>query len=222
MNKALKVIPLFLLVVFASSAQHGEPADFIPIGFKEFEKKFGDLNGDGLRDCVMLIKKTDTAMIKLNQNGQKVDRNRRGILVLFKNDKGYHLVDKNYECFSSENEDGGVYYAPELSITIEDKKLKLYYGHGRYGNFTFIFKFQNQIFELIGYEQTDLQGPYILQEKSINFLTRKKLIRKNTYEPKDEFDMKEVFIETWSDVNIERLIKLSEVEDFDELNMYVY
>jgi len=217
-----KVLQLFLLATFACSAQFSQPSDFIPNGFREFEKQCGDLNGDGLNDIVVLIKKTDTSNVNLNEYGQKVDRNRRGILVLFNNGKSYQLIEKNYECFSSENEDGGVYYPPELSITIKSENLKIKYEHGRYGYYEYIFKFQNSNFELIGYEQVDHRGPYVLQEKSLNFLTRKKLVRKNTYQPKDEYDMKEVFTEKWSDISIKKLIELSAIEDFDELNMSVY
>ena len=36
---------------------------------------------------------------------------------------GYQLTDRNYDCFSSENEDGGVYYPPELWIEFEKGNL---------------------------------------------------------------------------------------------------
>ena len=222
MNKILKILPFFLLTILSCKAQDKQPSDFIPKGYVEFEKYFGDLNKDGLKDCVLIIKKTDSTNIVTNRFDKKVDRNRRGIVVLFKNTKGYQLADKNYNCFSSENEDGGIYFPPDLWIEIKNEKLYIHYGHGRYGYWEYTFRFQNSNFELIGYDQSDHRGPYIEQQISINFLTKKKLERKNTYQPKNEEDIREVFNEKWSDIDIESLTRLSEIKDFDELDMYNY
>lgn len=220
MNKILSVLPFFLLTIIACKAQNHEPSHFIPKGYTEFEKYFGDLNKDGREDCVVLIKKTDTTNIVTNRFDQKVDRNRRGIIVLFKNGKEYRLADKNYDCFSSENEDGGVYFPPQLSIEIKNEKLYVHYGHGRYGFWKYTFRFQNSNFELIGFDSSSNYGPIINRETSINFLTKKKLIKENTNENAEGGD--EIFNETWSDVEIEHVIKLSNIKDFDELEMYDY
>ena len=88
--------------------------DFIPKGYKLFEKISGDLNKDGLEDCVLIIKATRKDGFVKNSFDKVVDRNRRGIIILFTEKDGYKLASKNYNCFSSENEEGGVYYAPEL------------------------------------------------------------------------------------------------------------
>ncbi|QMU66067.1 MAG: hypothetical protein GKR88_18500 [Flavobacteriaceae bacterium] len=218
MNKILLILPFFLLTIVGCKAQDKEPSDFIPKGYTEFEKYFGDLNKDGLEDCVLIIKKSDTANIVTNRFDKKVDRNRRGIIVLFKNEKGYQLADKNYDCFSSENEDGGVYFPPELWIEIKNNKLYVHYGHGRYGYWKYNFRFQNSNFELIGYDSSSNRGPITMTETSINFLTRKKLIKENIN--KNDEGGEEKFKETWNDIEIENLIKLSEIKDFDELDMY--
>lgn len=57
--------------------------------------------------------------IVINRFDEKVDRNRRGIIVLLSNIEGFDVAVKNYNCFESENEDGGVYFPPQLSIEIE-------------------------------------------------------------------------------------------------------
>ncbi|MCR9262995.1 MAG: hypothetical protein NXH86_02500 [Flavobacteriaceae bacterium] len=220
MNKTLRLLPFFLLIIAACKAQNHEPSDFIPKGYAVFENYYGDLSNDGQEDCVLLIKKTDTANIVTNRFDQKVDRNRRGIIVLFKNGKEYRLADKNYDCFSSENEDGGVYFPPQLSIEIKNEKLYVHYGHGRYGFWKYTFRFQNSNFELIGFDSSSNYGPIINRETSINFLTKKKLIKENTNENAEGGD--EIFNETWSDVEIEHVIKLSNIKDFDELEMYDY
>ncbi|WP_348661553.1 hypothetical protein, partial [Croceibacter atlanticus] len=173
-----------------------------------------------LEDCVLIIKKTDSANVVINRFDKKVDRNRRGIIVLFKNANGYELADKNLECFSSENEDGGVYFAPELWIEIKDNKLYIHYGHGRYGYWKYTFRFQKSNFELIGYDSSSNRGPVTNRETTINFLTKKKLIKENTNENAEGGD--EVFKENWNDIEIDNLIKLSEIKDFDELDMYNY
>lgn len=220
MNRILKIVPFFLLTIFGCKAQDNQLSDFIPKGYTEFEKYFGDLNKDGLKDCVLIIKKTDTTNIVINRFDKKVDRNRRGIIVLFKNEKGYLLADKNYNCFSSENENGGIYFPPELWIEIEHQKLYVHYGHGRYGYWEYTFRFQHSNFELIGYDSTSSRGPVINTVTSINFLSKKKLTKKNTNEDAEGGD--ETFKETWNNIEIENLIKLSEIKDFDELDMYNY
>ena len=220
MKKTLLILPFFLLTILGCKAQDKAPSDFIPKGYAEFEKYFGDLNKDGLDDCVLIIKKTDTANIVTNRFDKKVDRNRRGIVVLFKKEKGYELADKNYSCFSSENEDGGVYFPPELWIKIENEKLYIHYGHGRYGYWEYTFRYQNSNFKLIGYDSSSNRGPVTNTETSINFLTKKKLIKENTNENAEGGD--ETFKETWNKIKIENLIRLSEIKDFDELDMYNY
>jgi hypothetical protein len=53
-----------------------------------------------------------------------LDRNRRGIVVLIKQGKEiYKPMLKNYECFSSKNDNVGVYFLPKLSIDIANNKL---------------------------------------------------------------------------------------------------
>lgn len=220
MKKILLILSFFLLTILGCNAQDKEPSDFIPKGYIEFEKYFGDLNKNGLKDCVLIIKKTDTANIVTNRFDKKVDRNRRGIVVLFKNEKGYKLADKNYNCFSSENEDGGVYFPPELWIKIENEKLNINYGHGRYGYWKYTFQYQNSNFKLIGYDSSSNRGPITMREISINFLTKKKLVKENTNENVEGGD--EIFKETWNNIKIDNLIKLSEIKDFDELDMYNY
>ncbi len=220
MNKILKIFPFFLLTIIGIKAQNSKPSDFIPKGYVEFEKYFGDLNKDGLKDCVLIIKKTDTTNIVTNRFNKKVDRNRRGIIVLFKSEKDYQLADKNYNCFSSENEDGGVYFPPELWIEIKNEKLYIHYGHGRYGYWKYTFRFQNSNFELIGYDSSSNRGPIINTETSINFLTKKKLTKENTNENAQGGD--ETFKEIWNNIEIDHLIKLFEIKAFDELEMYRY
>jgi len=188
----------------------------IPKGYKLYGKVQGDLNGDDLDDHVLIVKATKTEDIVINRFDEEVDRNRRGVLVYLSEGVKSNLAIENVHCFSSENEDGGVYFAPELSLSIRNGKLYVEYAHGRYGYWAYTFRYQNDDFELIGYDSSSNRGPIINTETSINFLTKRKLIRKNINEDIEESG-DEIFEDTWEDVDIQELYKLSEIKNFDEL-----
>ena len=193
---------------------------YIPDGYIIFEEYSGDLNKDGLEDCVLVVKNTKEKNIVKNRFGDTVDRNRRGIIVLLRDSEGYNIAVQNLNCFSSENEDGGVYFPPVLSLNIENGKLKIIYDHGRYGNWKYIFRYKNSNFDLIGYESSENRGPIITSKTSINFLTGKKQLLENMY--KNEEGKDEIFKETWKDIDIKKAIRLAEIEDFDQMEMYKY
>lgn len=221
MKKLLTLlITTFTTTVFGQVKQKQNPSDFLPKGYVIFEKINGDLNKDGVEDCVLIIKGTDTSKIITDEYRGKLDRNRRGIIVLFDKNDHYELAVKNYNCFSSENEDGGVYFPPELSIEIKKGNLLVHYGHGRYGYWQYTFRYQNSNFKLIGYDESSDRGPVIESMTSINFLSQKKQEKVNTNENAEGGD--EVFKTTWKNIKASNLIKLSEIKDFDELDMTVY
>jgi hypothetical protein len=194
------------------------PEDFLPKGYVIFEKIFGDLNKDGQEDCSLMIKGTDKSKFVKDESRGELDRNRRGIIVLLKNNDGYELAVKNHECFSSENEDGGVYYSPELSVEITKGKLFISYAHGRYGYWNYTFRFQNSDLELIGYDRSNNNGPIVNNDVSINYLTSTMIRNENTNEDADSGE--EVFKKTVTKIRKSELLKLSEIEDFDELRLF--
>jgi hypothetical protein len=214
--------------------QKKSPTDFIPEGFvihtyeggifsEGWNEIKGDLNKDGLEDIVLIIKGTDKSKIIQDEYQGELDRNRRGIIVLLNKGNYYQLASKNYDCFSSENEDGGIYFAPELNVSISKGTLRLEYGHGRYGYRNYAFRYQNGDMELIGYVVHSSRGPVPQYEVSINFSTKKKVIKDNLYKDFDGEDAYPVnYKETWTNFNIEKLVRLSEIKDFDELDMTEY
>lgn len=221
MKKLLTIlITAFVTTAFGQVKQKQNPSDFLPKGYVIFEIMDGDLNKDSIKDCVLIIKGTDTSKIITDDYRGKLDRNRRGIIVLFDKNGLYELTAKNYDCFSSENEDGGVYFPPELSIEIKKGNLFVHYGHGRYGYWQYTFRYKNSDFELIGYDESSNRGPLIEHMTSINFLTHKKQKKINTNENAESGD--EVFKTTRTSVKANSLIKLSEIKDFDELDMTIY
>ncbi len=193
------------------------PVDFVPEKYVLTEKIFGDLNKDGVEDCVVIIKGTNKGKFVTDESRGVLDRNRRGIIVLFSKDVRYELASRNYNCFSSENEDGGIYFAPELSVEVNKNKLYVSYGHGRYGYWKYTFRYQNLDFELIGYDRAEHRGSTVQSETSINFLTKTKIFNDNTNKQDDYADV--VFEKTENNIFNEQLIKLSKIKDFDKLDV---
>ncbi len=189
---------------------------FIPNNFVFYRSICGDLNHDGRSDVVLIIKDTQKEHIVKNRFREMVDRNRRGLVILFQKENGYEQVLLNEACFSSENEDGGVYFPPELDVSIDHNKLFINYNHGRYGSWGYTFRHQNSDFELIGYDRTEQFGPIVNREVSINFLTKKKKELVNMNENIEDSGVED-FKETWSNVETKNQIKLSEIEDFEGL-----
>lgn len=221
MNKVINrllvtLVTALALASFAKANAGQNPTDFIPDNFVLFEKISGDLNKDGLDDVVLIIKDTDKKQIVQDEYRGQLDQNRRGLIILLAKQNGYQLALENIACFSSENEDGGVYFPPELFVSIKKGNLYINYGHGRYGHWQYTFRLQNTNFELIGYDQVD--GVVVVQrEVSINFLSKKKIEKVNTNENADAGE--EVFSETVSKIKLDKRIRLTEIKDFDGLTI---
>jgi hypothetical protein len=216
-KKSFIILTLISTNIYAvpTNAISSNPFDFIPPGFSVFDKSVGDLNKDKQEDYVFIVKGTDKENIVKDRFDHFVDRNRRGIIIVFKKGQNYELAIKNMDCFSSENEDGGVYFAPELAVGINKGNLNVSYGHGRYGYWSYTFRFQNSNFEMIGYDSSEHSGPVVDKATSINFSTKKMLIKTNTNLNADSGE--ERFKETWQKITVSQLIKLDDIKDFDEL-----
>ena len=206
-------------VAVASEELKTNPLEFIPAGYDLFSRCEGDLNKDGLPDVVLMIKGTEKSKWVDDAVRGRLDRNRRGLVILFKREGGYELIAENDECFSSENEDGGAYYAPELRLEINKNRLVVLYAHGRYGFWEYIFRYQNNDFELIGYHSCEGGSP-TLGITDINFSTRKMVYQKNINADDDEAE--EEFKVTTTKLKPKPLLALSGIGDFDELDVESY
>ena len=195
-------------------------SDFLPKGYVLAEKIGGDLNNDGLEDVVLLIKATDSSQVIQDEDRGTLDRNRRGIVVLFAKNGAYEAVVKNYDCFSSENEDGGVYFPPELSVEIKEGQLHFHYAHGRYGYWQYSFRHEASDFALAGYEASENRGPIVQRVVKLDFQNKKKLIRDNLN--KDQEEGEEAFVDSTQDIALSKRLLLSEIKDFDTLDMSGY
>ncbi len=216
-GKCLQIALVLLLVSLLNApafADTTEPwSTLVPKGFHVTAIIRGDLNQDGQDDVVFLVKASDPADIVANKFGERVDRNPRGLVIAFRDHDRYRLAVKNPTCFSSEHEDGGVYYAPELSISVERGSLVLHYSHGRYGYWRYTFRYQQGDFALIGYDRSEDHGPVVETFTSINLSTGKKLKKVNINSQVPDAD--ERFVEHWSRIVVPRPIRLSEVASFD-------
>jgi hypothetical protein len=196
-------------------------SELVPEDFVVFDEMYGDLNKDGIDDYVLIIKRTDSENIVNDEYRGQLDRNRRGIIIALKEEGRYKQVVCNPSCFSSENEDGGVYFAPELSVYITGKGiLMIHYSHGRYGYWEHLFRWQNNAFEMIGLTSHSNHGPVTLSINSINFSTRRRQITTNTSDSWEVEDEK--LEEAWEDIKNLPLINLNNIEDFDNINLSEY
>ena len=172
--------------------------DFLSSDEIVIEKIVGDLNKDGEKDVALFTKNT-----KLNEFG---------LAVAFKKGNQYELIFKNPDYFLDES---------GFNIDIKNGNLWIntYYGASAY-----TFRYQKNDFELIGY---DCYFRHFLQEDegidgetrpettaSLNFLTKKMKVRTCVI---GVVDGKEVTIsdsETWHDIKVKKLIKLSDIKFF--------
>lgn len=222
MKKFLLFTGLLILAhsTFAQS-NNAQFQPFIPKGFNLTETDCkGDFNKDGKNDCILIIQNTQKSAWQKNINDRLVNRNRRGIIVLFKTLKSYEKVLENKAIFGSENEEGGVYFAPDLVVESSKNKLIINYLHGRYGYWSYTFDYRDinfkKDFYLIGYDSSHNHGPYTESMDSVNFLTRKYCYQKNVNTNFEDNTPK--FKTTCYALPKKSLLKLSDIQDMDEVD----
>ena len=207
--------------------------DFIPKGWKEILTTNGDLNRDKLEDTVIVIEKEDKKNIKKNDGfgPEELNLNPRILLVLFKQKDGtYILASKNDKGFikSEGNDDNPALMDTLDDIIIKNNVLKIVFNYfmsaGSWWTSTnvYIFRFQNNVFELIGYESNSYMRNTGEEEgTSINFSTNKAKITTggNIFEEKENNPKNE-----WRYVKFEKKYILDEMTEstLDEILDIVY
>ncbi|WP_338949415.1 hypothetical protein [Fusobacterium nucleatum] len=207
--------------------------DFIPKGWKEILTTNGDLNRDKLEDTVIVIEKEDKKNIKKNDGfgPEELNLNPRILLVLFKQKDGtYVLASKNDKGFikSEGNDDNPALMDTLDDIIIKNNILKIVFNYfmsaGSWWTSTnvYIFRFQNNVFELIGYESNAYMRNTGEEEgTSINFSTNKAKITTggNIFEEKENNPKNE-----WRYVKFEKKYILNEMTEstLDEISDIVY
>ena len=207
--------------------------DFIPKGWKKILTTNGDLNRDKLEDIVIVIEKEDKKNIKKNDGfgPEELNLNPRILLVLFKQKDGtYILASKNDKGFikSEGNDDNPALMDTLDDIIIKNNVLKIVFNYfmsaGSWWTSTnvYIFRFQNNVFELIGYESNAYMRNTGEEEgTSINFSTNKAKITTggNIFEEKENNPKNE-----WRYVKFEKKYILNEMTEstLDEILDIVY
>ena len=207
--------------------------DFIPKGWKEILTTNGDLNRDKLEDTVIVIEKEDKKNIKKNDGfgPEELNLNPRILLVLFKQKDGtYILASKNDKGFikSEGNDDNPALMDTLDDIIIKNNVLKIVFNYfmsaGSWWTSTnvYIFRFQNNVLELIGYESNAYMRNTGEEEgTSINFSTNKAKITTggNIFEEKENNPKNE-----WRYVKFEKKYILNEMTEstLDEILGIVY
>ena len=207
--------------------------DFIPKGWKEILTTNGDLNRDKLEDTVIVIEKEDKKNIKKNDGfgPEELNLNPRILLVLFKQKDGtYVLASKNDKGFikSEGNDDNPALMDTLDDIIIKNNVLKIVFNYfmsaGSWWTSTnvYIFRFQNNVLELIGYESNAYMRNTGEEEgTSINFSTNKTKITTggNIFEEKENNPKNE-----WRYVKFEKKYILNEMTEstLDEILDIVY
>ena len=217
-RKLFFILSLFLICSFYAFAENFPQKaksinDFVPKGWKILKDENGsnfiakgDLNKDKLEDIAIIIEKDDKKNIKKNDGfgPEELNLNPRILLVLFKGKDGtYSLAAKNDKGFikSEGNEDNSALMDTLDNIIIKNNVLKIVFNYfmsaGSWWTSTdiYIFRFQNNVFELIGYESNAYMRNTGEEEgTSINFSTNKTKITTggNIFEekennPKDEW-----------------------------------
>ena len=174
------------------------PEDLLPYGYEIIQKETGDLNGDGVADVAFIVRDADNEHIA------------SGIMIFFDiRDRGWQLVLDNRTCLTFLNEESvqmGSDGTP--SITISRGALRISFTRGSSFGAAFTFRFQNNAFELIGYDHQIRHDGSI----SINFSSRRMLRQHYS-------DMWNVASETWHDIKVEKPAKLSEIDDLEQFNI---
>ena len=190
----LFVICSFNLLAINFPEKANKVEEFIPKGWKKLIVKKGDLNKDKIDDIVLVIEKNDSINIKKSESTYEAsvvhNFNPRIILVLFKDkDSQYNLVAKNEDGFivseGRSYEEGFEKLASPNndklsdSIAIKNNILHIYTyfeATRSYNSTEYIFRYQNNRFELIGLESNSngASGGYVENSNySFNFSTKK-------------------------------------------------
>ena len=233
LNFLLFIICSFNLLAINFPVKANKVEEFIPKGWKKILTANGDLNKDKLEDTVIVIEKEDKENIKKNDvlGPDYLNLNPRILLVLFKQKDGaYILAAKNDKGFiQSENDEENPTLMDTLTgISIKNNTLRINFdyflsaGSWEASEAIFTFRFQNNRFELIGFDNISFMRNSGEQEEfSINFSTNK--IKTTT--GGNMFDEKlNKPKEKWENINIKKKYILDEMskDTLDVILDYVY
>jgi len=220
-------------VIFAQSnatVKNAKTIDgFIPKGWKQIASAKSDLNKDGTEDVAIVIENTDSKNFVVNENmgERKLNLNPRQLLVLFKDKiSGNYSLAILQDSFipeeSSEEDpcladpllqDGGI--AIKRGTLVIDFHNWVSCGSYWAGHVTYIFRYQEGSFMLIGYDTSEYNRATGEKNKtSINFITKKKSITTGDNILADSNAKPKT---VWKDISITNLIRLEDLNRTAEI-----
>jgi len=142
--------------------------EFVPPKWKLLDSIGGDLNGDRIKDVVVILEYKDT-ISEQRPNGFTIVTNPRILLIFFKSKNGALELKLQHNTFLlRNNEDMGTEAFPILAI--KNKVLSIHYN--LFHDYpTYKFRYQNDDFYLIGATIKGIHGGN-WSEDDINFSTR--------------------------------------------------
>lgn len=226
---------MFSNLLIACFAQSDEPtikksvvkiSDFVPKGWKRIAEAKGDLNKDGLVDVALVIENTDPKNFISNAEklgGDTLNVNPRYVLVAFKKKNGvYELVAKNTSFIPTQHSEESPCltdpFGENGSIEIAKGLLSIHFqnfyscGAWEIYHFDYIFRYQNQKLELIGYNKSSLHRATGEETSTtINFSTHKMNYTSGTNAFKDGGKPKTI----WKNIKTTKLMELGTIKEYD-------
>ena len=247
MKKIIFCLFIFLSInIFSVNfPEYGENyKDFIPKGWKVISIKEGDFNKDKLNDIVLIIEKNDPKNIKKRDYyDELLNTNPRILLIIFKiNEFKYKLVSKNDRGFIFSRDkaifdgnseifsifDGFINDGTDVVINKKNNTLKIrtQYEYMRgISMFEYIFRFQNNRFELIGMKNENSHksaDTHFSSEYSLNFSTKMIEGKEESWKVGED-NSEQIFIKKRIDVEYKYILDEMTEETYNEISKkYIY
>lgn len=222
---------LIIFTVLISSICHGQNGstlrktgktleELIPNGWRILDSKVGDLNQDGILDLVFAIQNTDKNSMELNDGvgSDSIDLNPRILGIYFATASGIFnqkLVSKDFIILRGSPTMDEPFEGFSINKKgILDINFRFWFSAGSWSmsNHKYRFRFQNNAFELIGYDSNEAnRATGESTDYSVNFLTKKMKITKGNFSKDDPESVE------WKEFSLEKLLNIKTIKTPFEL-----
>lgn len=194
-----------------SLAQRGTSIEtIVPEGW-EHSEAFGDMNKDGVKDLVVIATPNFKENMKEREDGYVYNLNRSQLAIYFGDASGNFELFKKYDEVLPERDE---FVIIDTSLEITDKGVLrigvstfMIAGGATTGGPTYVFRYQDGDFFLIGKDDTELSRySGETTDTSENYLTHKRQVRTGHAFEKRKEKVK------WSNLPVEPLKRLGEFE----------
>ena len=169
------------LLTFGINAVAQNSYDLSILRSWEYNETTGDLNKDGIDDLVVIATPTNEANMRVREDGYVYNFNQPVLAIYWGDGKGGYRLWKGYDNVIPARQDEAV--SVDCGAKITDRHTLVFsveyfatMGGWDTPNYTYVFRYQNGDFCLIGQEESHASrnsGEY--EKDSYNYLTGKKL-----------------------------------------------